>query len=252
MPWRMRPSLTWSKETSTTSSGRSAIHSRSRPAAQRLGSPEPRSPVSYGASLATSSRFSFARKPEVCPTTRSSPSSYRPRINEPTVPSSFPGRQPDDHAVRGAHALHLHHPLALAGPVGSIELLCDHALARFEPWRCLCEAPLHGRQLDRARGGLLAPSEAGEQRLESLAPVDEGTVEELFASLGQEVEGAKQSRRSLGEHPHPRFRRVQPVLEGVELLVPVGSEDQELTIEHVARGREVELGEVPTQRLGPP
>ncbi len=37
---------TWSKVTSITSSGRSATHSRSRSAAQRLGSAEPRSPVS--------------------------------------------------------------------------------------------------------------------------------------------------------------------------------------------------------------
>ena len=45
-PWRMRPAETWSKVTSTTSSGRSATHSSSRPWLQRLGSPAPRSPVS--------------------------------------------------------------------------------------------------------------------------------------------------------------------------------------------------------------
>ena len=45
-PWRMRPSETWSKVISTTSSGRSATHSRSRPGVQRDGSPLPRSPVS--------------------------------------------------------------------------------------------------------------------------------------------------------------------------------------------------------------
>ena len=82
------------------------------------------------------------------------------------------------------------------------------ALACFEPWRCLCEGPLHGCQLDRAGGGLLTPSEAGEQCFESRPPVDEGTGEELFPSLGQEVEGAQESRCSLGEHPHPRLGRV--------------------------------------------
>ena len=73
-PWRIRPALTWSKLTSTTSSGRRSTHSRSRSADQRLGSAEPRSPVSYGARVATSSRFSAAFRPEVWPTTRSSPS----------------------------------------------------------------------------------------------------------------------------------------------------------------------------------
>ena len=40
-PWRMRPSETWSKVISTTSSGRSESHSSSRSVAQRLGSAEP-------------------------------------------------------------------------------------------------------------------------------------------------------------------------------------------------------------------
>ena len=38
-PWRIRPSETWSNVTSTTSSGRSMTHSRSRPIVQRDGSP---------------------------------------------------------------------------------------------------------------------------------------------------------------------------------------------------------------------
>ena len=46
VPWRMRSLLVWSNVTSTTSSGRSAIHSSSRALFQRLGSPMPRSPVS--------------------------------------------------------------------------------------------------------------------------------------------------------------------------------------------------------------
>jgi hypothetical protein len=73
-PWRMRPSETWSKVISTTSSGRSAIHSSSRPWVQRLASPLPRSPVSYGARKSTSSRFSLAVKPLECPTSRRRPS----------------------------------------------------------------------------------------------------------------------------------------------------------------------------------
>src|SRR3954453_16523316 len=95
VPWRMRLFDVWSNVTSTTSSGRSSIHSRSRSLFQRLGSPWPRSPVSYGASLAGSSRFCLMLKPDVWPTGRSLPSgSCRPRMSEPTVPSSLPGRQP--------------------------------------------------------------------------------------------------------------------------------------------------------------
>ncbi len=45
-PCRMRPSETWSKVTSTTSSGRSPTQARSRSLFQRDGSPVPRSPVS--------------------------------------------------------------------------------------------------------------------------------------------------------------------------------------------------------------
>ena len=45
-PWRIRPALVWSNVISTTSSGRSATHCRSRPAVQREGSALPRSPVS--------------------------------------------------------------------------------------------------------------------------------------------------------------------------------------------------------------
>ena len=45
VPWRIRPSLAWSNVTSTTSSGRREIHSRSFSLFQRLGSPCPRSPV---------------------------------------------------------------------------------------------------------------------------------------------------------------------------------------------------------------
>ncbi|TMK73362.1 MAG: GNAT family N-acetyltransferase [Actinobacteria bacterium] len=45
-PCRIRPELTWSKLTSMTSSGLSDTHSSSRSAAHRLGSADPRSPVS--------------------------------------------------------------------------------------------------------------------------------------------------------------------------------------------------------------
>jgi hypothetical protein len=59
----MRPLLMWSKVISTTGFGGAGRCTRRR-ADQRLGSPEPRSPVLYGAGRAGSSRFSLAVKPE--------------------------------------------------------------------------------------------------------------------------------------------------------------------------------------------
>src|SRR5215211_31746 len=61
------------------------------------------------------------------------------------------GSPADDDAIQRAQALHLHHALALAGPVGSCELLGDHALARVEERQCLVRVPDQRRQLDRAR-----------------------------------------------------------------------------------------------------
>jgi hypothetical protein len=43
---------------------------------------------------------------------------------------------------------------------------------------------------------------------------------------------------------------MQPVLEGVELLVAVAAEDDQLPVEDVAALGEVDLGEVPAERLG--
>ena len=74
VPWRMRSLLVWSNVTSTTSSGRTTAPSISRAAFQRLGSGLKRSPVSYGARKAGSSRFCLAVKPEQWPTSRRLPS----------------------------------------------------------------------------------------------------------------------------------------------------------------------------------
>ncbi len=64
----------------------------------------------------------------------------------------------------------------------------------------------------------------------------------------EQVEGAKDGGRLLGEHAHPRLGRVQAVLEGVEDLDPVLAEDQQLAVDDVAALREDELGKVARQR----
>ena len=74
-PWRMRPSETWSNVTSTTSSGRSATHSRSRPAVQRDGLARCRARRSRRARASPAARASPWRvKPQEWPTSRSAPS----------------------------------------------------------------------------------------------------------------------------------------------------------------------------------
>ncbi len=161
------------------------------------------------------------------------------------MPSSLPGRQPTTTAVGGAKTLHLDHPLALAGPVGGLELLRDHALAGGQP--ALGAAGRVGvdrRQLGRARvvGAL-------DQLGQALAALREGCLQQLLAARGQQVEGAVDRRGLLGEHVDPRLGRVDPVLERIEDLGPVLPEDHELAVGDVPPGREAELGEVAGERL---
>ena len=166
------------------------------------------------------------------------------------MPSSLPGPPADHHAVGGSHPLHLHHPLALAGAVGGVELLGDHALARLEPWA----RPSAGSfasgvsSIEPAAVLFLPPSAATSDSSRSRRSAN-GWASSFVLPLGEQVEGPEQRRRLLGEHPHPRLGRVEAVLERVELLAAVGVEDHQLAIEHVAAGRELELGEVATQRL---
>ena len=75
VPWRMRPSETWSKAISTTSSGRSAIHSRSRSGRQREGRPSRARRSRRVRALRRGRASPSALNPDVWPTTRSSPSS---------------------------------------------------------------------------------------------------------------------------------------------------------------------------------
>ena len=199
----MRPALTWSKLTSITSSGRSATHSRSRSADQRLGSAEPRSPVSYGASVSTSSRFSFAFSPEVWPTTWSSPSlvveAEHQRADRVLLLAGPPA---GDDGVDRPQALDLDHRLALAAQVGRVELLRDHALAARQPGLGLGRVVDERRQLDRA--GVV---EAAEQLLERRAALGRtGCSSAACVADREQVEGAKAAPASARRASAPATR----------------------------------------------
>ena len=106
----------------------------------------------------------------------------------------------DDDAVGGAQPLDLDHPLALARPVGGVELLRDHALAGLEPGLGLFGRARQRGQLDRA-GVLFFARRARDQRLERSRRSSNGSREQLLVALGEQVEGAEQRRRLLGQHP---------------------------------------------------
>ena len=159
-PWRMRPLLVWSKVTSTTSSGRSSIHSSSRSLAQRLGSPMPRSPVSYGgeprrqlALLLGAEAGGVADRAQLPVRRRRAP-----RISEPTVPSSLPGRQPSTTASIVRTRLILTMPDALAGLVRRVLALGDDALGvAAATARASAGSVRRRRQVDRLVDELLEP-----------------------------------------------------------------------------------------------
>ena len=82
-----------------------------------------------GLERSSSSRFCFARKPEVWPTMCSWPSSsYMPRISEPTVPSSLPKRKAATTASAVRTRLIFTIPVRSPGRYGASRLLRDHAL----------------------------------------------------------------------------------------------------------------------------
>jgi hypothetical protein len=95
------------------------------------------------------------------------------------------------------------------------------------------------RQVDRGVDGAL---ELGAALLER-------QVEEHLVVAGEDVEGDEPRGRLLGEHVDARLGRVDALAERVEELHAVLAEDDDLAVEHVAPGREAQLGEVPRQRL---
>ena len=129
VPCRMRPSLTWSKETSTTSSGRSAIHSSSRSLAHRrrvrraaLAGLVRRQPVDE---LALLLRAEPARVPDAVDLAVLVVQAEDERADRPL---RLAGPPAEDDRVDRPDPLDLHHARALAGLVGRVALLGDDAL----------------------------------------------------------------------------------------------------------------------------
>ena len=216
---------------------------------QRLGSPLPTSPVSYGASLETSSRFSFALSPDVWPIGLSFSAVVEPE-DQRSHRALLLARPPaHDHHVDRADVLDLDHPLALPGDVGGVELLRDHALARKEPGLGGRHVLRQRGQLDGTRRGFLTTRRRRDQLSQRLAALRERRLHQLGAVDRQRVEGAKQRRRLLRQHLHAGLGGVQTGLERVEHLAAVVVEDDQLAVDHVAALGEDELGEVAEQRL---
>ena len=98
------------------------------------------------------------------------------------------------HCVERADPLDLHHPDALAGPVGSVALLCDHALAHAgEPLAGLVDRGRRLGELDRL----------GDDGREPLAALVVGELEQALVVLCEQVERDQLRRGLLGEHLHP-------------------------------------------------
>ena len=155
------------------------------------------------------------------------------------MPSSLPGRQPITTQSIVALALHLRHPLALAGHVGGVELLRHHALDAAQP--------LLGLRRRRALSGVSSRPAVLGDRLQPRAPLRQRRLQQRLVALGQQVEDDVAGRDLLREQLDPRLGRVDPFLQRVEFEVAVGVADHQLAVEHPAPRREAQLREVAGQ-----
>ena len=145
----------------------------------------------------------------------------------------------DDDGVDRAHALDLGHADALAGLVGRVLALGDHALGALQPRLGLV-------------GGLGARREVqrrGDHRLEAVAALGLRQLQQRLVAVRQQVEGDEARRRLLGEHVDARLGGVDALAERVEVLPAVGVEEDDLPVEHVAALREGQFREIAAQRL---
>ena len=201
----------------------------------------PRSPVSYGASLAARVFFSAAFRPEVWPTTRSSPSSsVRARISEPTVPSALPGRQPTTTASIVRTRLILDMPTRLPGSYAA-------------SWR-LAITPSRSSSHGSASAGssVVGVSWTGSATTasrRSAALASAAATSNDSSSNASRSKRDEDGRRLLGEHVDARLGRVDALAERVEVLAALGVEEDDLAVEDVAPGGKEELREVAAQRL---
>ena len=232
-PWRMRPSETWSKVISTTSSGRRATHSSSRPCGPAAG-------------LAAAALAGLVRRQEVdelalllgreaagVPDLAQAAAVVEAEDERADGALGLARAPAHDDGVDGAHALDLDHARALAGQVGRRGLLGDDALGLVQPVLGIGRGAHDVGQRDRRL----------DVRLERGAALVVGALEQDLVVERQDVEGVVGRRRLLGQARDARRGRVDALAERVE----GGGDD--LAVEHVAPGREDQLGEVAAQRL---
>src|SRR4051812_17897912 len=141
--------------------------------------------------------------------------------------------------VDRAHALDLHHPDALARPVGRVLALGHHAFGALQPRLRLGRILRGGREVD----GLL------DQLLEPVAALALGQLQQQLVADRQHVEGDEARRRLLGQHVNARLGGVDALAERVEVLAALVVEPHDLAVEDVAPLGELQLGEVAGQRL---
>jgi hypothetical protein len=141
--------------------------------------------------------------------------------------------------VDRADALDLRHADALAGAVAGVLALGDHALGPVQPRLGLLRDLGGGRQVDRRIDHALEPVAA--LRLRQL--------EQRLVVEGEQVERDEPRRRLLGEHADARLGGMDPLSQRVEVLPPIGVEQHDLAVEHVAPVGELQLREVAPHRL---
>jgi hypothetical protein len=131
--------------------------------------------------------------------------------------------------------------------VGGRGLLRDHPLAGLQPALRALDLRREWRQLHRTWvGGPL------DEPLEPGAALLEGEVEQLLVPLREQVERAEDRRGLLGEHVDARLGGVDAVLERVEHLGAIGSQNHELAVEHETPLGKLQLREIAAQRLPVP
>ena len=146
------------------------------------------------------------------------------------------------------------HPQPLAGHVGSIPCLGDHAV---EPRSLELLEPLFGRfRVTRVRSQKDRLLHALEQLLEPRSPFAEGLLAQVVRSLREQVEGDEPRRRYLAEHANARLRWMDPLLKRAEVEA-VGPHDDKLAIQDELRWTQLpqggqDLGEVPGHRPAAP
>ena len=136
--------------------------------------------------------------------------------------------EPANHAVHGSTVFDLDHG-SLAVLIGEIGHFGDDAIAT-----CRLEF------VEPALGDLLGIGlwsevprrlQPGEQVFQPSATLVKRLVSQVFAGIGQQVEGDQFGGGGLGEHHHPGFGGMDALLEGVELGDPA-DDDNHLAIDH--------------------